>query len=45
MRNMLNQSGIFDCFSRGFDKVIFNLKLSNLVFIQTPHLKAATSRT
>ena len=28
---MLNLSRILDCFSRRFDKVVFNLKLWNLV--------------
>ena len=43
LNQMLNLlvSGIFDCFSRRFDKVVFNLKLSNLV---DSHLKAVTSR-
>ena len=40
---MLNLSQIFDCFSRRFDKVVFNLKLSHLVD-STSHLKAVTSR-
>ena len=30
LNQMLNLSRIFDCFSRRFDKVVFNLKLSNL---------------
>ena len=31
LSQMLNLSRIFDCFSRRFGKVVFNLKLSNLV--------------
>ena len=30
LNQMSNLSRIFDCFSRGFGKVAFNLKLSNL---------------
>ena len=37
-------SRIFDCFSHRFDKVIFNLKLLNLVDSDISHLKAVTSR-
>ena len=33
---MLNLSGIFYCFSRRFDEVVFNLKLSNLVDSDVP---------
>ena len=31
INQVLNLSRIFDCFSRRFNKVVFNLKLSNLV--------------
>ena len=31
LNQMLNLSRFFDCFSRRFDKLLFNLKLSNLV--------------
>ena len=31
LNQMLNLSQISDCFSRRFDKVVFNSKLSNLV--------------
>ena len=31
LNQMLKLSRIFDCFSRRFDKVVFNLKLPNLV--------------
>ena len=31
LNQMLNLSRIFDCFIRRFGKVVFNLKLSNLV--------------
>ena len=43
LNQMLNLSSIFVCVSRRFDKVVFNLKLSNLVD-SASHLKAATSR-
>ena len=33
---MLNLSRIFECFSRKFDNVVFNLKLSNLVDSDVP---------
>ena len=33
---MLNLSRNFDCFSRRFDKVLFNLKLSNLGYSDGP---------
>ena len=36
LNQMLNLSRIFDCFSRRFDKVVFNLKLSNLVDLDVP---------
>ena len=31
LNQILNLSRIFNCFSRRFDKVVFNLKLPNLV--------------
>ena len=31
LNQMLNLSQIFDCLSRRFGKVVFNLKLSNIV--------------
>ena len=40
---MLNLSRIFVCVSRRFDKVVFNLKLSNDVD-SASHLKAVTCR-
>ena len=43
LNQILNLSRIFDCFSRRFNKVVFNLKLSNLVDSDL-HLKAVTSR-
>ena len=36
LNQMLNLSRIFDCFSRRFDKVVFNLKLPNLVDSAVP---------
>ena len=33
---MLNLSRIFNCFGRRFDKVVFKLKLSNLVDSDVP---------
>ena len=43
LNRMLNLSSIFVCVSPRFDKVVFNLKLSNLVD-SASHLKAVTSR-
>ena len=37
LNQMLNLSQIFDCFSRRFDKVVFNLKLLNLVDSDVPY--------
>ena len=44
LNQMLNLSRIFDCFSRRFDKVVFNLKLSNLVHsdVLSLHLESDT---
>ena len=36
LNQMLNLSRIFDCFSRRFDKVVFNLELSNLADSDVP---------
>ena len=36
LNKMLNLSRIFDCFSSRFDKVVFKLKLSNLVDSDVP---------
>ena len=36
LNQILNLSQIFDCFSCRFDKVVFNLKLSNLVDSDVP---------
>ena len=36
LNQMLNLRRIFDCFSRRFDKVVFNLKLLNLVDSDVP---------
>ena len=41
---LLNLSRIFDCFSRIFGKVVFNLKQCRIQLLQTSHLKAVTSR-
>ena len=42
LNQTLNLGRIFDCFSHTFGKVVFNLRLSNLVD-SDPHLKAVTS--
>ena len=44
LNQMLNLSRILDCFSRTFDKVVFNLKLSNLVDsdVLSSHLESDT---
>ena len=36
LNQILNLSRISDCFSRRFDKVVFDLKLSNLVDSDVP---------
>ena len=36
LNQMLNLSRIFDCLSRRFGKVVFNLKMSNLVHSDVP---------
>ena len=44
LNQMLKLSRIFDCFSGRFDKVVFNLKLSNLLDSDVPssHLESDT---
>ena len=45
LNQMFNLSRSFDRFSRRFDKVLFNLKLSNLVDSDVPSQSSYTSRT
>ena len=44
LNQMLNLGQIFDCFSRGFHKVVFNLKLSNLVDSDVPSQSSYRSK-